>query len=140
MIKCLLLISAIFLLNCECSAQTAWVRQQSGLNSELRAVAFFDSLLGFAAGDSCVKTTDGGKHWRLMPEIKKCGDILIDSNHNIYFSSSICDTFIYSTDSGKTLSDNKYSLSLNGMKLPSGFYIAKFQGEDQTFTLPLILR
>jgi hypothetical protein len=38
------------------------------------------------------------------------------------------------------LSDNKYSISLNGMRLPSGFYIAKFQGEDQTFTLPLILR
>ena len=89
------------LMTSQCFGQ-AWIRQESGLTSELRAVAFFDSLHGFAAGDSCVKTSDGGKHWTLVPEIKNCNDILIDSNGILWFSSVGCDTFFYSLDRGKS--------------------------------------
>jgi photosystem II stability/assembly factor-like uncharacterized protein len=85
----------------KCNAQ-AWIKQESGLTSELRAVAFFDSLHGFAAGDSCIETTDGGKHWTLVPEVNNCNDILIDKQGTIWFASNTCDTFIFSLDHGKT--------------------------------------
>jgi photosystem II stability/assembly factor-like uncharacterized protein len=100
MLKWLVSISTILCITCQCFGQTAWVGQQSGLTSELRAVAFFDSLTGFVAGDSCVKTTDGGKHWTLVPEITNCNDIKIDKNGVIWFAE--CTDLAHSTDSGKT--------------------------------------
>src|SRR5436309_10149523 len=86
MLKWLVPISAVLSVSTQCFGQTAWIKQQSGLTSELRAVAFFDSLTCFAAGDSCVKTTDGGKHWKLVPEITVCNDIKIDKHGTIWFA------------------------------------------------------
>src|SRR5579872_4412074 len=93
----------------QCFAQPAWVQQQSGLTSELRAVAFFDSLHGFAAGDSCVETKDGGKHWVLVPEITGCNDIKIDKYGTIWFME--CAGLTRSPDSGKTFITDSFSLS-----------------------------
>src|SRR5437764_6278928 len=100
MLKWLMSMLAVISVSNQCLGQTAWVKQESGLTSELRAVAFFDSLHGFAAGDSCVKTTDGGNHWALVPEITNCKDIKIDKNGIIWFAE--CSDLAYSKDSGKT--------------------------------------
>lgn len=46
--------------------QAGWVRQNSVTKRYLDSVCFIDTARGWAAGQSLIKTTDGGLHWTVL--------------------------------------------------------------------------
>lgn len=64
----ILIILSLTILFCTSTAQTSWVRIESGTNAHLYGLCFADSNIGFAVGNFgvIVRTTNGGLTWTAL--------------------------------------------------------------------------
>jgi len=64
-LKNILLSIFILLISNYCFSQSGWIQQNSGTNVNLNSVQFFDSEIGYCAGDSGIllRTTNSGVNW-----------------------------------------------------------------------------
>ncbi len=48
-----------------CFSQTGWIKQNSGINSDIYSVKFVNTYTGWCVGDGgkILKTTNGGNNW-----------------------------------------------------------------------------